>query len=85
MKLDLVKIRWIDSACSNSWWTLESETEEIEKIKPIGITSVGYIIKESDVFISLAQNYGENPEQFCNVITIPKGCVIETVVLEKHF
>ena len=80
--MKLLNVRWIDSACSNSWWTFE-EKSEIEKIKPIYISSVGYLIKEEETFISLAQNIGNEPDQFCNVITIPKGCIISTTVITE--
>ena len=79
--MELIKVKWIDSACSNSWWTMADDAEEKDKISPIVINSVGYIIKENDDYVCLAQNYGVEPEQFCNVITIPKGCIKEINVL----
>ena len=82
MEKKLVKIDWIDSACSNSWWTFGDEEKELEKITPISITSVGYVIKEADTYICLAQNIGDEPDQFCNVITIPKGCIEKMTTLE---
>ena len=79
----LVIIEWIDSCCSNQYWSLTSNTDELDGICPIAITSVGYVIKETDVFVSVAQNLGEEPSQFCNVITIPKGCIIKIEELTK--
>lgn len=70
----VVRIDWIDSCASNMEWTLKDEIGE-KNIEPIRITSYGIIIKENDDYITVAQNYGFNPEQMCNFMSIPKGCI----------
>ena len=54
-----------------------------EDIEPVHIVSFGVIIKETDEFIAIAQNYGDNPEQCCSLITIPKGCIMNIITIEE--
>lgn len=72
-----VKIAWIDSCASNQSWSLISELDG--EIEPIKIISYGTIVQETDDCVTIAQNYGLNPEQFCNLMTIPRGCIKEIV------
>lgn len=71
--MKVVKIDWIDSCASNLRWILSEELEET--IEPIIITTYGIVIQETDKVITVAQNYGHNPEQVCSLMTIPKGCI----------
>lgn len=75
--MKVVKIIWIDSCSSDSSWTMAEDVNT----GIIQIETYGIIIKETDEFISVAQNYGNEPEQFCNIMTIPKGCIKETVTI----
>ena len=78
--MEVLKVRWIDSCASNMNWTLLDEfDDDIESIK---IVSYGVLIQETEDCITIAQNYGENPEQCCSLITIPKGCIKERAVIE---
>lgn len=70
-----VKIIWIDSCASDSHWTLLEDG--FDDVEPIEIRTYGVIIKETDNYIVVAQNYGINPEQVCNLMSIPKGCIKE--------
>lgn len=77
--LEVKKVVWIDSCASNSYWCFEDGIKEAE---PIEIASYGVLVKESDEYIVLAQNFGVNPRQVCNLMTIPKGCIKEIINLE---
>ena len=79
--MEVLKIIWIDSCASNMNWTLMDELDE--DIEPIKITSYGVLIQETEDCITIAQNYGENPNQCCSLMTIPKGCIKERVLVEK--
>ena len=68
-----VKIEWIDSCSSNTNWALLTEFEG--DIEPIHITSYGIMIQETEDCITIAQNYGTDPEQVSNLMTIPRGCI----------
>ena len=77
--LKVVKIQWIDSCTSNMRWSLKEELD----IEPVRITSYGVLIQETEECVALAQNYGNNPSQYCSIITIPKGCIKEKKVIEE--
>ena len=78
--MEVLKVRWIDSCASNMNWTLMNELDG--DIEPIKIISFGVLIQETEDCITIAQNYGENPEQCCSLITIPKGCIKERTIIE---
>ena len=79
--MEVVKIRWIDSCASNMHWSLMDEFDG--DIEPIEIFSFGVLIQETEECITIAQNYGINPHQCCSLMTIPKGCIKEKVLIEK--
>lgn len=79
--MEVLKIRWIDSCTSNMNWSLLNEFDG--DIEPIKIVSYGVLIQETEDCITIAQNYGEDPKQCCSLMTIPKGCIKEKVILEK--
>lgn len=79
--MEAVKIEWIDSCASNQNWMLKEDLDgEIEAIR---IVTYGVIVQTTDDTLTVAQNYGSNPEQFCNLMTIPKGCIIKRTLLEE--
>ena len=58
--------------------------DEIDgEIEPIKITSFGVLVQETKDCITIAQNYGFNPKQFCSLMTIPKGCIKEITEIEE--
>lgn len=81
--MKVVKIEWIDSCASNQNWILKEDFNNEYDIEPIIIVSFGVLVKETENYITIAQNYGFNPEQFCNLMTIPKGCIVKQTVLEE--
>ena len=74
------RIDWIDSTSSNSTWTLLSELDG--ELRPIEISTYGVIVKKTKEFIIVAQNYGIDPDQVCNLMTIPRGCIKKITRLE---
>jgi hypothetical protein len=60
-------------------WTI---AEDIE-VEPMYINSFGVIVKDTDEFLAIAQNYGNEPEQYSNITTIPKGCIKEVFVIHE--
>ena len=79
--MEVLKIIWIDSCASNMNWTLMDELDG--DIEPIKITSYGVLIQETEECVTIAQNYGENPNQCCSLMTIPKGCIKEKKVIDE--
>ena len=80
--LDDVKVIWIDSFSSNQSWILLKDLD-FEDTEPIRIETYGKLIKETEEYITVAQNYGIEPEQICNLMTIPKGCIKEMKILNN--
>ena len=74
-----VKIEWIDSCSSNTEWALLSEFQG--DIEPIHIVSYGIVVQETEYCVTIAQNYGIDPEQVSNLMTIPKGCIKQMIEL----
>jgi len=68
----VVKVHWIDSTNHTTTWSL---LDDIRDDKPTDIISYGFLIKEEPDYIVIAQNYGNNPPQVSNLLTIPKGCI----------
>ena len=69
----IIKINWVDSVRASDWTLLEDIDD-----KPLDCVSVGFLIKETDEQITIAQNYGIKPEQVCNLMTIPR-CSIKDI------
>lgn len=71
--MKIVEIDWVDSVRAFDWTLMEDVDE-----KSLDCVSVGFLLKETDEHITIAQNYGIKPEQVCNLITIPK-CSIRNI------
>lgn len=71
--MKIVFIKWIDSVRSFDWTLLEDVDANF-----MDCESVGFLIKETGEYVTIAQNYGLKPEQVCNLITIPK-CSIKSI------
>ena len=71
--MKIVVIDWVDSVRAFDWTLIEDVDE-----KSLDCISVGFLLKETDNHVTIAQNYGIKPEQVCNLITIPK-CSIRNI------
>lgn len=85
MKLDkehlkIAEVHWVDSI-SGTGWTL---TEGYNGDKPTDCFSIGILIDENDSAITIAQNYGLDPEQICNTMSIPKVAINSMSVSEYN-
>ena len=72
---DEVCVNWKDAGASPGW----SET-------PIGlysITSTGYLIKDSERYITLASDIGVSGFKIGRQQSIPKGCIDRMTVLRR--
>lgn len=66
----IVSIQWLDSKGVTSSW---EHIDELEPLEPVICTSVGFIIDETDSYVTLVQSVSE--EQILARLTIPK-CAI---------
>lgn len=75
--MKVLKVEWIDSNGGAGWEFLEDFKDE-----PVYVTTYGFLIKEQEHSISIAQNYTPKTvqarEQIDNTITIPK-CSITSI------
>lgn len=78
----LVRVEWVDSSTSSPWILLEDFKDE--QCDPIKIVSYGIIVKETDDYLVIAQNYGSNPPQISNTTAIPKGCIIQQNIIKEE-
>ena len=80
--MEAVKIEWVDSSgVQGGWQFLDDFNTEL-----VRVTSVGFIVEETDDLIALSSNYAEStinsPEQVNGVMTIPKCAIISISSLE---
>lgn len=77
-----VKVEWIDSCASNHGWLMQADIDKWEDVEPISIFTYGVLVQEDENYIVIAQSYGTDPDQCCNLMSIPKGCIKRTTTLE---
>jgi hypothetical protein len=80
----LLYLEWIDSASSDGWQPLAGYEHG-----PIYIQSVGWLIHEDDAVVTLASNIGRqangnDPNQACGWISIPKAAITQRRVMRKR-
>lgn len=80
----LVKVVWIDIISESKWMS----EEDIDKLAPAECTTIGHFVKDTAEFVVTAATTAddeptdeEKPEQFGDVICIPKGVIRKIVKL----
>lgn len=71
--LPIVEVLWEDALASALDWTEDPDVE------PMPTYTIGYIIKETETNITLAQMI--NMHHVGHVVTIPKSCIVTQVTL----
>lgn len=75
--MKVLTVQWIDSAGGAGWEFVEDFREE-----PVHVTTYGFLVHESDSFITIAQSYAPETvqarEQINNTISIPK-CAVTSI------
>ena len=79
--MEILEIIWIDSCASNHNWLIMDDVRNWKDVEPLNIYTYGVKVQEDDNYIVIAQNYAFDPEQCCNLMSIPKGCIKETNVI----
>ena len=79
---DLVRVIWIDIVEADSGW---HDKKEIEDLKPSKITSVGYVMKSTSHYLTIAGDKSTDDEDDligrCQVI--PRGVILHIKKLEQ--
>ena len=73
MKDKIILIEWVDSVRAFDWTLIEDVND-----KSLDCISVGFLLNETEEHVTIVQNYGIEPKQVCNLITIPK-CSIKSI------
>lgn len=68
------EIQWIDSQLSYPGWT---PVAEIGPLVTPTIRTVGFVLREDDDAVLIAQCVVVGQEEFCHAMTIPKCCIRE--------
>jgi len=76
MKLNIVKIKWIDAQRIDVG--IDTIENIIESMKPVTCEIVGFVIGEDSRFIFLAQEYWKSEGMVKYINTIPKSLILET-------
>ncbi len=65
-----IRVRWVDSRYQDGW----IEQEDIEP-KIAKISTLGYIVKETDEVLCIASSIHEASRQVSGTMCIPKVCI----------
>lgn len=69
--MKIVKIEWLDICHGTPNW---SHLDSLE-VGPLECVSVGFLIKETDEYICIAENYNESENIVADTMTFPKAIV----------
>ena len=72
--MKIVEVTWRDSVAAGGQW------EDCGVAKEMTLSecrSVGFLICRDKEKVTLAQSLGRNGQAVINVVSIPKGCVLE--------
>lgn len=72
-----VKVTWVDT----TFFSITTEIDNLNKIKNIEITSIGYLIKKDKEKIIIAMSI-TNEEKITDFYSMPIGCVKKIEVLK---
>lgn len=76
---EIIELIWIDAESDDVWRDIaEHESSELAKI-----STVGYLLNESDKVIRIAQNIDQTNGKTSMVITIPKAWIVSRKVIRK--
>jgi len=75
MDRSFVCVKWIDAESSSGW----VDTSEVKEAELPVVHSVGWIIRDDNNIVAVAQTIGG--DDICGVMYIPRSMVKETLVL----
>jgi len=71
--MKLVTVKWIDALGADGF----IEKSDLEKEIPVIHNSVGYVVKETDSFITLTMSYNDDMDNLGAWLLIPKVMVVK--------
>ena len=73
---ELVLVEWLDSRRGEGWVRLDELDSTVTRCR-----SVGWIVARDRDSVTLAGHLGENPDQCCGDLTIPKKAMLRMTPL----
>lgn len=85
----IVEVKWIDSASTPGWASLDDIEEQLDQHAFAECVTVGFIVKETDEYVALVmslnlQNEVNTKTQGENLFIIPKSCIKTITNLRKR-
>jgi len=77
--LVLVEIDWIDSSGVGGW----SDADYIEKQEPSVCLAIGYIVRETDKFVTIVQSLDLTDGTYYHSLTIPKFAITKMKIIKR--
>lgn len=68
----IIYVEWVDSSHNTGWQTAEAALKEDHLLD---CKTVGFLIKETDDHLTVAQSSAVDPDQVDGVLTIPKVAI----------
>lgn len=78
MKLKVALVTWIDSEAANEWSAVDEISDELDTTY-----TVGFLIKECDLFILMALSYDPSTQSINSYKKIPRLAVINIKMLKQ--
>ena len=76
--MKIAKIDWLDICSATTNWTDLNDLE----VSPLQCSSVGYVVKETEDYICIAQNYNESGNLVADTMTFPRSIITNFVYLK---
>lgn len=70
---------WIDAFCPEDVWHYGEDFEYEQRV----IETVGYCVHQDRRYYAVAGTHDPTTDAFCNLILIPRGCVIRVEELDR--
>lgn len=77
MDMKAVKVEWLDICSGTPNWARLDDLE----VGPLKCESVGWLVKETDEYICIAQNYNEEENLVADTMTFPKAIITKITEL----
>jgi hypothetical protein len=80
-KIQIMSVRWVDSATSEGW----QDEQDVRK-EALKVHTVGFLVRESESTLTLAltrSRLGEGATPWCHTIAIPKCSIYRREVLTE--
>lgn len=70
---------WIDAFCPEDVWHYEEDFKYEQRV----IETVGYCVLQDRDYYAVAGTYDQTTGGYCNIILIPRGCVLRVEELDR--